>query len=78
MSKTEAQDPSVSTAEQSQTTDDQSVPLTRSCSALVIDRINDIIDFEVDHILYEKTTRLDHFGSLSVGCVVAGRTKPSV
>ena len=38
----------------------------QALSALALDRINDILDFEIDHILYDKATRLDHFDSLSV------------
>ncbi|KAL7557067.1 hypothetical protein ACA910_009901 [Epithemia clementina (nom. ined.)] len=40
-------------------------PLAPACTGLALDRINDMIDFEIDHILYDKSSRLDHYESLS-------------
>lgn len=35
-------------------------------SELAVDRIVDIIDFEIEHILWERMARKDHFESLEV------------
>ena len=35
-------------------------------SELAVDRIVDMIDFEIEHILWERMSRKDHFESLEV------------
>ena len=37
-------------------------------SELAVDRIVDLIDFEIEHILWERMSRKDHFDTLEVSC----------
>lgn len=38
-----------------------------TASDLTIDRIVDVMDFEVEHILWERMSRLPHYEALKVG-----------